>query len=440
MTDNKQTFELIFQEALKLARDDKEHEHYYSKRDFKFISLGKNEISEYLDNYEEGEDDEYLDDIIDSGDFVRVPDFYGDEEKFRKDFSFTMDYNHAFFVDATDKMMSDLYTFLYNIYKARPFDYFADTEYIKNDLSNYGGDLEDAYCCVLGNAGRVYGVSFYIGEEGLESLHGLLKADGEDRNITTLVAFTQKCLTFYFDKPNHADKESRELSKKYLGDKAEEVVLSSLHFDGRSSKQNLISYSTAYLYLAYIEAFMNFFKKYHESNKKYKRFNGGEHISFTFNDETDEVSYKKTYIEEPLFSLNSDFLYSIPGIYKDVKRTSKVYEFKFLTTDQIFNLDEHTSYFAPIALLMNHKTGKIVAMNIVLSMDEDYLDQLFEPLIQSIHEEGMPKHVIVDTFIDAMIADKLFSNQAKIIFGDVERIDMIKDEITKVPEEDKYDA
>ena len=62
MTDNKQTFELIFQEALKLARDDKEHEHYYSKRDFKFISLGKNEISEYLDNYEEGEDDEVQDD------------------------------------------------------------------------------------------------------------------------------------------------------------------------------------------------------------------------------------------------------------------------------------------------------------------------------------------------------------------------------------------
>ena len=429
----------IYDKAIKLARDDNEHEHYYDFVNGKFVSLLRGEIEEYLEHVGEGEEDEYLDDIINSGDYIRIPDYY-DEERFIKEFAFTMDYNHAFYVEADSTLMTDLYNFIYEMHKTSPYEHFGNSDYIKNSVKKIHNELDDCYCLVLGHDQRVFGFSFYLGEEGRSSMRAMLNADLSDRSNTTLLAFTQKCLTFYIEKPEKADKESKELTRKYLGDKADEVVISILRFDGRSSQQNGISFSNAFLYMPYIEAFMNFFKKYQSDGYKYKRFKQGQHVSFTFDDENDKVSYKKEIMYDPFFDLSDCFLDSVPSIYENNRKTSKIYEFKVLTADDVFNIDNGFTYFAPIVAILNHKTGKIVALNVVLSSEKYYVEELFQPIADAIFKEGLPKEVIIDTFIDAMIADRFFDGRIKISFGELTQIDMIKKDLVEVPRDEEYDA
>ncbi len=53
MIDNKfgNTFEEVCESALELAKEYKDKDHYYSKRNCSFVSLYKNEIDDYLANY-----------------------------------------------------------------------------------------------------------------------------------------------------------------------------------------------------------------------------------------------------------------------------------------------------------------------------------------------------------------------------------------------------
>ena len=56
------------EKIINLAREaskDKEHRHYYSFRDNKIISLGLNELDDYLNSDNYGEVDELLEDILD---------------------------------------------------------------------------------------------------------------------------------------------------------------------------------------------------------------------------------------------------------------------------------------------------------------------------------------------------------------------------------------
>ena len=436
MEDNKRlTFQEVFDKALELAKNDPNHQHFFNKEDHTFVSIGLNEIDDYLEHVDEEGEDEFLDDIIDSGNYIAIPK-YIDDSSFIKNLSFSMDYNEAFLIETPEAILKDLYEFAYEIYKAQPFKYFNDRQFV---VSHTGEELEDMYIVILGNAGQVYGVSFYYGEDALSTIEGITNETHKDD--ISIYAYSQKCLTFYFDEPKKAPKESKELTKKYLGEEiANEVVISTLIFDGHAAYNNLVSFSKAFFYIPFVESFKYFALDFNKQGKmpKLKKW---QHYAYYFNEETNEVTIKKEMIEPSTYYISEDFIYSIPKLVeRDTKKSKKEYEFKIFSAPESFSneFDERISYMPVIAAVINHKTGKVIALNVVLSQNKYYLDELFDPIIDKLIEEGYPSKVYVDSYLDLVVASRIFDLDI-LSFGDTEKIQKLKEEVLK-DDEMSFDA
>lgn len=80
---------------------------------------------------------------------------------------------------------------------------------------------EIAYCCIMGNAGEHFGITAYLGSEGLEGLLRILYGDISPEDSDTM--FIQKCLMCSFeDRADLASKDLKiikELGLKFRGRK-----------------------------------------------------------------------------------------------------------------------------------------------------------------------------------------------------------------------------
>lgn len=88
------------------------------------------------------------------------------------------------------------------------------------------------YCCVLGNAGEVFGLNVYLGDEGVKSYFDLLyqKVPQED------MLFVQNCLTAHFEDRDILDKYDISIIRQ-LG----------LRFRGRNQWPQFRNYTAGYM-------------------------------------------------------------------------------------------------------------------------------------------------------------------------------------------------
>lgn len=68
---------------------------------------------------------------------------------------------------------------------------------------------EIGYCCIMGNAGQMYGISIYIGNDGLKSYMDTLYPDIPLEDI----GYIQNCITIYFQDREDLNKEDLKLIK-----------------------------------------------------------------------------------------------------------------------------------------------------------------------------------------------------------------------------------
>ena len=73
-------------------------------------------------------------------------------------------------------------------------------QYQDNDLIVlHFNDAEDVFVTIMGNAGKIFGISFYPGEQGLDALLRILHSDAEDINSHRYYGFDVDNLTLYYD-------------------------------------------------------------------------------------------------------------------------------------------------------------------------------------------------------------------------------------------------
>ncbi len=68
---------------------------------------------------------------------------------------------------------------------------------------------EIGYCCIIGNAGQMYGLSIYFGDEGLNSYIGTLYHDAPVEDL----GYIQNCITVYFQDRQNLNREDLKLIK-----------------------------------------------------------------------------------------------------------------------------------------------------------------------------------------------------------------------------------
>ena len=92
---------------------------------------------------------------------------------------------------------------------------FRDTECWNwmSDIDIFGVENIDTheigYCCIVGNAGQMYGVSIYIGDEGLKSYMGTLYQDAPIEDL----GYIQNCITVYFQDRQNLSRQDLKLIK-----------------------------------------------------------------------------------------------------------------------------------------------------------------------------------------------------------------------------------
>ena len=69
---------------------------------------------------------------------------------------------------------------------------------------------EIGYCCILGNADQMYGISIYIGDDGLKSYLGTLYHDVPVEDL----GYIQNCITVYFQDRQSLNREDLKLIKE----------------------------------------------------------------------------------------------------------------------------------------------------------------------------------------------------------------------------------
>lgn len=77
----------------------------------------------------------------------------------------------------------------------QPWNQYQDTDLI---LLHFN-DSEDVYATIMGNAGKIYGISFYLGEPGLDILLNVLSGKTEDLNFSRYNSYDMDNLTLYYD-------------------------------------------------------------------------------------------------------------------------------------------------------------------------------------------------------------------------------------------------
>ncbi|OPZ92152.1 MAG: hypothetical protein BWY74_01726 [Firmicutes bacterium ADurb.Bin419] len=69
---------------------------------------------------------------------------------------------------------------------------------------------EIGYCCVKGNAGQVYGISIYIGEDGLKSYMDTLYPNVPFEDL----GYIQNCITLYFEDRENLNRDDLNIIKQ----------------------------------------------------------------------------------------------------------------------------------------------------------------------------------------------------------------------------------
>ena len=102
---------------------------------------------------------------------------------------------------------------------------FKETECWKwiADIDIFGVENIDTheigYCCVMGNAGQVYGISIYVGEDGLKSYMDTLYPNIPFEDL----GYIQNCITLYFEDRENLNRDDlniiKQLGLKYRGKK-----------------------------------------------------------------------------------------------------------------------------------------------------------------------------------------------------------------------------
>ena len=432
------------EKIINLAREaskDKEHRHYYSFRDNKIISLGLNELDDYLnsENYEEV--DELLEDILDDREnYFEIPSF-NDEESFNSQMLALIDETGNLVVEAEENLQSAIYNLIHTIYSYRPFEYFTDTQYIiyKNDNSD-----ENGYVVNLGHAKKTFGISFYIGEDGLVSMESLISEPYEDNyDYSEVLSFSQNCLTIYFEKPDE-NTEAYKQTLKYLGeDIAKKINYQIAYFDGHTIAVDILRQSVALSYFDYIESYVCFLKKYFDKDKiKYSSFKKNEYVEYRRVSEN-QVRYRKIYFPTNNHLVIPTFMDNLPILFdiQDIRKTSKIYEFKFMTLGNSYRdeANERILYYSPIVFLTNHKTGALLGINTLISKSKYYLFELFDIILDTIRREGLPKKIIVSTMFDASIIQQIFGDIKYVQFGNISKTEKYIEEILKLKDEE-FDA
>lgn len=265
-------------------------------------------------------------------------------------------------------------------------------------------DFEDVPMTILGNAGNVFGVSFYPHDpqgknyaliENQESL-------GIDPDTSNAISHM---VSFYFEKANHA---TYEITDNPYG--RDNHFTSCLLMNG-SLMNSYLPKSVAILVLHFLK----------RANELMEIFDSSEEAKKIKDDRFYDVGFSEggapfVFEAEP----NLGFGGHLPYDFRDVYFSESPLSFsKSGAWDATMRLlpgyymenfgEERCAHFGFTALLCDHKTGYIHAHAMGEAKDFRPFDELCSALMDALKDISIPKTIYVNNFLDAVFFDNLFA-------------------------------
>jgi len=285
----------------------------------------------------------------------------------------------------------ELYQAVINFKEAKCWEWMTDVDIF--GVENIDTH-EMGYCCIMGNAGEMYGLSIYIGDEGLKAYMQTLHPEIPYEDLR----FIQKCITVYFQDRERLNREELKLIKE-LG----------LKFRGRKQWPQFKNYTPNYFpsklskgevkYMTYaLEQAIDVASRC-KDNKDLTQPEGEESILCRVAKKVDKIitwedKYVRPSIKENYAEYENINEIALKRIKSNTPKKSDIWEVDFFNSPVMVSEGER-SYYPMIFVAIEVESSMMLTMKIGSDF-ENYIDEFGDEFINLLSKsEYIPETIVV---------------------------------------------